>query len=368
MSNMTDISKLATIANDPRDQGGLRLQRAMQRLGRHPVLRGAMLELLRRAEQQLDYAGPVRDDVTGPIADALHSDDDCCDKTLADGTRFRFLYRTKIAREFVMADAVHPTHVWEPQTTRLLLDLAHDLRGDAVVGGAYFGDQAILLARALPPGRSVHCFEPNLAQAAMLGGNVDLNRLTNVRVNRSGLWSHSHARLKLDGFDSFANAIEAGVGDKDGFDTVSIDDYRAQHGLSIGLIQLDIEGAEDSALRGAQQTLQQDRPHVVFEVHRHYVDWSGGLAQTDICRYLADLGYTIYAVRDFNSHREMAGRPVELVPQDKVWLDGPPHGFNMLAVQDPQRVAGAGYRIVANVSPKLLAHKDPALHHPLGGL
>ena len=40
----------------------------------------------------------------------------------------------------------------------------------------------------------------------------------------------------------------------------------------------------------------------------------------------------------------------------------------MLAVQDPRRVEGPGFRIVANVSPKLLAHKDPALHHPVGGL
>ena len=356
------------MSNDPRDLDGRRLQQAMHRLGRNPALRSAMLDLLRQAEGSLDYAGAVRDDVTGPIADALHGDDDRYEKTLADGTRFSFLFRTKIARDFLMSETEHPNHVWEPQTTRLLLELSRDLAGDVVVGGAYFGDQAILVARNVPHGSRVHCFEPNGDQAAMLAGNVALNRLTNVCVNRSGLWSRSHVRLKLDGFDSFANAIDATADDKDGFDTVSIDDYRDRGGLKIGLIQLDIEGAEYGALLGARKTLQQDRPHIVFEVHRHYVDWSRGLAQTDICRHLAEFDYTIYAVRDFNSHRDMGGRPVELVPLDKVYLDGPPHGFNMLAVQDPQRVCGAGFRIVENVSPKLLAHKDPALHHPLGGL
>ena len=368
MSNMNDIDRTADITNDPRDLDGRRLQKAMHRLGRNPTLRSAMLDLLRLAEQQLDHAGPVRDDVTGPIADALHDDADRYEKTLADGTRFSFLYRTKIARDFLMSEAEHPTHVWEPQTTRLLLNLSQHLAGDVVVGGAYFGDQAILVARTLPPGRTVHCFEPNTDQAAMLAGNVNLNRLNNVRVHRCGLWSHSDVRLKLDGFDSFANAVDAAADDKDAFSTLSIDDHRAREGLKIGLIQLDIEGAEYGALLGARQTLAQDKPHVVFEVHRHYVDWSAGLAQTDICRLLGDLGYTIFAVRDFNSHREMGQRPIELVPLDKVYLDGPPHGFNMLAVQDPQRVAGAGFRIVENVSPKLLAHKDPALHHPLGGL
>ena len=356
------------MSNDPRDLDGQRLRVAMHQLGRDPALRSAMLSLLKEAEDRLDYAGAVRDDVTGPIADALHGDDDRYEKTLADGTRFSFLFRTKIARDFLMSQTEHPTHVWEPQTTRLLLNLSRDLAADVVVGGAYFGDQAILVARHVPQGRSVHCFEPNRAQAEILAGNAQLNRLGNVRVNRCGLWSDSDVQLKLDGFDSFANAILATADDKDAFSTVSIDDYRARDGLKIGLIQLDIEGAEYGALLGARQTLTQDRPHIVFEVHRHYVDWSGGLAQTDICRYLTEFGYTLYAVRDFNSHREMGERPVELVPLDKVYLDGPPHGFNMLAVQDRQRVAGPGFRIVENVSPKLLAHKDPALHHPLGGL
>ena len=140
------------MSNDPRDLDGQRLRSAMHRLGRDPALRAAMLALLKRAEGSLDYRGPVRDDVTGPIADALHGDDDRYQKTLADGTQFRFLFRTKIARDFLMSETEHPTHVWEPQTTRLLLELSRGLAGDVVVGGAYFGDQAILVARSVPGG------------------------------------------------------------------------------------------------------------------------------------------------------------------------------------------------------------------------
>lgn len=376
MTDMTEVNHISVsdhhtaepITNDPRDVGGARLQQAMQRLGRHPVLRKAMMDLLKRAESQLDYSGPVRDDVTGPIVDALHGDDDRFEKTLADGTKFNFLFRTKIARDFLMSDQTHPNHVWEPQTTKLLLNLAQDLAGDVVVGGAYFGDQAILVARNVKPNQTVHCFEPNSVQATMLAGNVNLNRLNNVRVNKVGLWSNSNVRLKLSGYDSFANAVGASANDKDAFNTVSIDDYRGQNKAKIGLIQLDIEGAEYGALLGAHKTLREDKPHVIFEVHRNYVDWTHGLAKTDICHYLAGLGYTIFAVRDFNSHIDMGNRPIELIPVDKVYLKGPPHGFNMLAVQDPTRVQGAGFYRVENVSPKLLTHKDPVLHHPVGGL
>ena len=357
------------MCNDPRDLDGRRLQQALLRLGRHPALRASMLDWLKHAETRLDYAGAVRDDVTGPIADALHHDDDRYEKQLADGTRFKFLFRTKIARDFLMSSAEHPSHVWEPQTTRLLLELAQGLDSDVVVGGAYFGDQAILVARSLQAARrSVHCFEPNPAQAAMLAENAEINRLNNIKINGCGLWSTSHAHLKLDGFDSFANAVSASADDKDAFETITIDDYRAREGVKIGLIQLDIEGAEFAALQGARATLMQDQPHIVFEVHRSYVDWSQGLERTEICRTLQELGYVLYAVRDFNSHVEMGAQPIELIPANAVYLDGPPHGFNMLAVQDAARVSGTAFRIARHVSPKLLAHKDPALHHPLGGL
>ena len=356
------------MVNDPRDADGKRLQAALHRLGRNPAVRAELIEFLKQAEGRLDYAGPVRDDITGPIVDALHDEADVYEKVLSDGTRFRFLYRTKIARDFYMSRDAKPSHVWEPQTTKLLLNLIARTSGDIIVGGAYFGDQAILVARAVAArGMTVHCFEPGTDQAGMLAQNAELNGLGNVRVNRVGLWSESNVRLKLDGFDSFANAIEAGA-DEDAFPTVTIDDYRTAGGFKAGLIQVDIEGAELAALRGAAATLERDHPFVVFEVHREYVDWSVGLANTDICRLLSGFGYTLFAVRDFNTHHEMIGKPVELIPVDKVYLEGPPHGFNMLAVPDASIVAEAGFRIVENVSPKLLSHKSPALHHPLDGL
>jgi FkbM family methyltransferase len=356
------------MTNDPRDLDGRRLQTAIHALGRDPFLRKELIDFLKLAERSLKCSGAVRDEITGPIVDALHDSQDIYEKSLADGTRFKFLFRTKIARDFLMADDEAPTHVWEPQTTKLMLKLAAICSGDVVVGGAYFGDQAILVAKSLMPlGRCVHCFEPNQDQAAMLEENIRINSLNNVRVNKIGLWSKSNVRLKLDGFDSFANAVEAGL-DEDSFPTITIDDYRSQQGVDIGLIQVDIEGAELGALQGAIGTLVAKQPNVVFEVHRDYVDWTGGLENTEICRLLLDLGYSVFAVRDFNTHHEMVGKPVELIPVATVYLDGPPHGFNMLAVKDVDILANSGFRIVAGVSPKLLAHKSPALHHPIDGL
>lgn len=356
------------MCNDPRLQNDVKLHQALYLIGRNTSLRSELLQWLLQAEKRMDYPnGSIREDVTGPIIDAIHDENDEYQKKLHDGTVFSFLYRTKIARDFLLSGE-NPSHVWEPQTTRLLMHLAQQTDADTLIGGAYFGDQAILLAKSgMKCGQEVHCFEPNKNQAAMLARNAALNDLNNIRINTTGLWDSSDSRLRLDGFDSFANAVLDSASE-DSFPTITIDNYVASlENRKLGLIMLDIEGAEYRALKGGETVIREQRPNIVFEIHRSYVDWTTGLASTPICAMLSDLGYTLYAVRDCNTHYEMGSSPIELVPMETVYLEGPPHGFNMLAVHDTSVLLDPQFSIVPNVSPKLLPHKDKLLHHPAGG-
>jgi FkbM family methyltransferase len=348
------------------------LESALRKIGCDAAARAESLAWCRAIERTLPYAGSIRDDITGPIIDALHQDVGILRKLLSNGVMFDFHYRSKIARELVMSPDEYPDHVWEPQTTRLLIHLGRNAP-NVVIGGAYSGDQAILLAKEMARhGKgTIHAFEPNRDQIKMLMRNASNNALVNIHPQPVGLWDEPHASLRLVGDDSFAHSEPAQAG-ADTFPTTTIDLYGATHGIErIGLIMLDIEGAELRALMGARRYLAQpagEAPVVVFEVHRSFVDWSNGLANTDIVRLLTGHGYAVFAVRDFNSNVPMGALPIELVPLDTVYLEGPPHGFNMLAVKDMATVAGAPFRMVRGVSPKLLAHKDPALHHPVDGL
>ena len=124
------------------------------------------------------------------------------------------------------------------------------------------------------------------------------------------------------------------------------------------LIMLDIEGAEYRALKGAQSFLQQpagQAPNIVFEAHRHYVDWSNGLENTELIRFLTDLGYQVFAVRDFNSNYNLVGKPIEIIPAKDVYLEGPDHGFNMVAGQGRQRVRQPGLPHLPWPQPQALA-------------
>ena len=310
----------------------------------------------------------VRETITGPVVDCLYNDDTILEKSLIDGTKFEFYYRSKIARDFLMSTPRTPDHAWEPQTTRLLLDLSKKSK-NVIVGGAYFGDQAILIAKQISlNGGFLHAFEPNNQQRLTLRKNAQINGLTNIKTSGDGLWNNSTTKLKLTGYDSFATPEVADEKNKDTFKTITIEDYVVNEELpGIDLLMLDIEGAEFKALLGAENLLKKaagEAPNVVLEVHSHYVDWSNGLNNTPLIRYLNDCGYHTFAVRDFHSNYSMSDKTIEIIPSGEVYLKGPDHGFNMLAIKDMGIVQNERYRFCSNVSPKLLPHRDPKLYHP----
>ncbi|HEX4336092.1 MAG TPA: FkbM family methyltransferase [Polyangiaceae bacterium] len=347
------------------------LETALAQIGTDPKLRRRLIEECKVIERTLKYQKDhsIRDEVTAPIVDALHQDVGILRKVLSNGLIYEFHYRSKIAREFVMSEPVTPDHVWEPQTTKLLVYLAATSR-QALVGGAYFGDQVIPIARELAGrGGVCHAFELNADQAKMLRRNAQLNRLDNIVVQEFGLWSNDETELGLSGDDSFAfPSVNQGTT----YNSVSIDTYlKRQKVEQLDLIMLDIEGGELEVLRGAKEQLARPpgkAPCIVFEVHRSYVDWTNGLENTEIVKLLADNGYVIHAVRDFQANVDMHGQPIELVPLSSTYLEGPPHGFNLLATKRPEMLSDPLFKIVPGVSPKLLIHKSPELHHPTSGL
>ena len=195
---------------------------ALSRIAENEDWRRAFVRELIAFEHAIKAPGvDLREEITGPLVDALFDDDQVVRRTLSSGVTFEFLYRSKIARDFVMSEPEAPDHAWEPQTSRILVNLAKGAK-QVVIGGAYFGDHAILIAREIAAGGGVvHAFEPNNEQRAMLTRNAEINGLSNIRPRPEGLWSDSSTSLKLVGYDSFATAEVAEAGADDGFKTES---------------------------------------------------------------------------------------------------------------------------------------------------
>lgn len=353
-------------------KGQQKILGALTEIGKDAKVRDKIVGMLKDIEKtaKLPKDRSVREEVTGPMADALFKDAGLLKKTLKDGTKFNFLYLSKIARDLILSKDEKPDHVFEPQTTKLFVHLAKKAK-TVIIGGVYSGDHAILVAKVMDKKGIIHGFEPIDEQIKLLTKNAKENKVSaNIKAVPFGLWTFD-TNLKLVGDDAFAHAVPLKGKAKKGdivFPALSIENYAKKKKIEqIDLIQMDIEGSELAALKGAEKFLKQpagQAPNIIFEVHRYYVDWSKGLHNTEIVKYLRKHGYFVYALRDFQSNVPMAKCKLELIEPEHTYLEGPPHGFNMLAVKDKSILKSPVFRIVKNVSPKLLLHKSPALHWP----
>lgn len=351
-----------------------KILKVLTEIGGDQKARDLIIKALKHIEKnvKLPRNRSLREELTGPMADALYKSAGVQQKSLKDGTKFNFVYRSKIARDLILSEDEKPDHVFEPQTTKLFLHLAKSAK-NIVIGGAYAGDHAIPGAKVVSKNKGVvHGFEPSDEQRKLLVQNARINNVSkNVKAVSQGMWDKDKITLQLVGDDAFAHAVplkgKAGKGAIT-FPATSIEAYAKKNNIEqIDLILMDIEGSELPALKGAQKFLKQpvgQAPDIIFEVHRYYVDWSKGLENSDIVKFLRKFGYHVYAVRDFQSNVPMAKCKIELIEPKHVYLEGPPHGFNMLAVKNPKTIKNSLFRIVKNVSPKLLLHKDPKLHWP----
>lgn len=344
-----------------------KLYEAIAEIGLDEKSREEILAVLKGWEARNSKMGvEVRETVTGYIVDALYQNVGAVTKKLQNAMVMTLPYRSKIARDFAMAET-NPDHVWEPQTTKLLLKLAETGK-QMLVGGAYAGDQAVLVAKKLTDNNGyVHCFEPNTEQSAALLKNAVANDVKNIAVSNDGLWNVK-GWLKLEGSDSHACPVEAKQDEVGSFPTNTIDDYCDANSVDkLDIIMLDIEGGEFKALQGGEKRLRQpagQAPDIVMEIHSSYTDWSNGLDGTDVLTYLQKLGYKTYAIRDYQSNMAMNGAPIELVPTNDIYIAGPHHGFNILASKKDNILGLLQAKLVNGVSPKLLKHRDPELHQP----
>ena len=306
----------------------------------------------------------IRDTVSGPMADELFMGEKFS-KELDYGIKINFVYNSKIAREFLLSQPVVPNHVWEPQTTKLLLHFSTNSK-NVIIAGAYFGDQAIPVAYNIKDSGICHTFEPNKNNSDLITENAALNGLSNVLINNLALWNKSGEKLVFEGEDALASTVTAAEATENVLHTITIDDYVAENNVGeVNLLMIDVEGSEIKVLEGAKAMLQKYKPVVVFETHSLYNDWSNGLENSDSVKLMTDLGYEVFAVREFHQNIDTGDMPVELLPTNRTYCETPPHhGFNMLAVPSKNLIENSLFKIVYDLSPKLILPKNDLKFSP----
>jgi FkbM family methyltransferase len=137
--------------------------------------------------------------------------------------------------------------------------------------GGFIGDSVLMLA-PLTTGK-VHSFEATNENYNHMLKTIELNGIKNaVPVHTAVGDKPGEIELRFNGSASSQNEIMVkNPKYVEKCPVITIDDYVREHNLNVGLIKVDIEGAEQSFLRGAHETIRTQKPTLLISIY-HNVD------------------------------------------------------------------------------------------------
>jgi len=196
--------------------------------------------------------------------------------------------------------------------------------------GAHLGIYSAIAGRLVGERGSVFAFEPGEEIFGLLEKNIKLNRLTNVKTFRTALADRTGSISLYHHPDPSRDSLgrpsdhDVSVALAEDVPVARLDDVLRQSDAErIDLVKIDVEGAEELVLRGAEALITQTRPKVLFEINPAAAA-SLGLAADGAWRLLENWGYCF--------HRLTAE---QLRP-----LQSPPDGVqNVLAIQSEDKRA-----------------------------
>ena len=222
-------------------------------------------------------------------------------------------------RRTFMAYALRRTH--EPATTQLFKEVVRP--GDVVVDlGANMGYFTLLAARLVGSEGRVFAFEPEPTNFAHLTRNIELNAYRQVtayqkavsdRYGSAKLFictydSGHHTINQFDGIAAYARGRPA-TAEWVEIDTVPLDEFLGEAAARVGVLKMDIEGAEALALDGMRRILTENRGLRVFtEFFPLLLTKMGSSPDAYARRLIHDFGFTVYAIgQDYSLARTGQG-------------------------------------------------------------
>lgn len=167
-------------------------------------------------------------------------------------------------------------------------------------GGAHMGAYSVLLSDSF---KEIHSFEAQRRTYHQLCGNIFINEKDNIHAHNVALTNPSRANdtttlsiVSEDGGGSTVCEPHAPVLRTEKVKTRTIDSYHIEN---VGLIKLDIEGNELSALQGAVHTINKSgRPPIIFEANN---DVWYEQQKKELFNYLYVTKYEVKEIRPFDN-------------------------------------------------------------------
>jgi FkbM family methyltransferase len=160
--------------------------------------------------------------------------------------------------------------------TALLECLAAHLKpGDVLYDvGAHIGYISLVAARLVGPQGKVFAFEADPDNAARITGHAEMNALPQLELVAAAVWSECKTLSfsRAEATSSRNTGAVAGLEQTKGADgtiavkAITLDHFAADH-PSPTVVKIDVEGAEEEVLKGAEEVFRKSKPALICEVH-----------------------------------------------------------------------------------------------------
>jgi FkbM family methyltransferase len=162
--------------------------------------------------------------------------------------------------------------------------------------GANIGPMTLLMSRMVGPSGRVFCFEPAVPKSLQM--TLTVNHLDNCQVIPKAV-SDSNGSIEMRVADASKESNIIGKAPPDGIqyttrvvETTTLDDFVESKGLDrVDFVTMDIEGAEEMAVKGARRTIE--RFHPKLSIASYHKDLNDEPQHPRLVRLLKDLGYQV---------------------------------------------------------------------------
>jgi FkbM family methyltransferase len=131
---------------------------------------------------------------------------------------------------------------------------------DIIDAGAFIGDSALILNELKP--RRIYEFEPLRENIQLLNKTIELNNLRTVVVVGKALASKKGISYIIP---LSSGSFISGYGEK--IQLITLDDFFSKNSLNVGLIKIDVEGYEPEVIKGAENTIKNEKPVLIVSLY-----------------------------------------------------------------------------------------------------
>ncbi len=177
-------------------------------------------------------------------------------------------------------------------------------RNDVVLDlGACLGTISLLMSRKVGPEGKIYAFEP--VMGSMVEKNLKANGIENVEVIKKAVGEKAgQIAIEVSDFVLDSSIAQRDYTKKTGtyskklnVELISVDEFASKKKLDrIDFIKMDIEGAEELALRGAEMVIKKFKP--AWSISSYHIDFDNEPQHEKLVRFLRDRGYQISQEKD----------------------------------------------------------------------